>query len=655
MTTRIVISLLIIAAEALTACCSAQQIESQQLKPVLKQTAGVWTADYTYKGRTIAASGPDSAVGLEIRVQDEPHFHPVEFRHKKNKGHIIILGPAKVGPLVISLEIEQVGPTLIRRTMLVTAKHQAKYTARWSISPVGEGVYSTFTQEEKTHTVFDTTGGGPEFPDVHGETFPAALLRTPDYVLGVLADSPGNWENRCLIELDPVGKRLAVLCGDGSGARDLRIKYDARDTYLGKFDGWQSIEAGDRRRFDTWIFASPARSHYDAQLAAHLALANAKGWNSSALEAIMRNTSYLLLRRNLLREDHTEEGRYIFISGIGYGWKQWVSDGFWQAVALDDSEKLTQAQKSVFLNRITYEDNAQYYLIWAVLSKRRGLKPNMKLVREAYDFIHSHETNGIFYPPPLPGSPKPKGWKTYFDLLEYDDDDAPVSDQGFQCGALMAARELGMPVTSQDISRAITAYRGMFNSEGGYFPTSIKQRTWIGQDALYGEALTYAVFGVKLLEDNLVLKHWRKSQQISSPFGLRVISNEDGSLLKGHSGEYVFGGSWFLVDSANHLLAGLHGLPQTEVDNALIKRITTELAYAPAFNESINTLTGRPQGHILYSWNSGYWWLRQQFRKRMHQTTPDPVADEIDKRLGVVHDSSGLHLEPDHATLRPVP
>ena len=96
---------------------------------------------------------------------------------------------------------------------------------------------------------------------------------------------------------------------------------DATSTYRAEFDGWQHIEAGETQTWTTWITSSPVRSQYDIQLAAHLGLANAKGFNQSGLEAILRNTSYLLLRRNLLRP----ESDYIFISGVGYGWKQWVT------------------------------------------------------------------------------------------------------------------------------------------------------------------------------------------------------------------------------------------------------------------------------------------------------------------------------------------
>ena len=67
-----------------------------------------------------------------------------------------------------------------------------------------------------------------------------------------------------------------MLAGDGRDPYPLVIKppEDARDTYQYQMDGWQSLTAGETRRFTTWVFASPARNLYDAQVAAHLAVAN---------------------------------------------------------------------------------------------------------------------------------------------------------------------------------------------------------------------------------------------------------------------------------------------------------------------------------------------------------------------------------------------
>src|SRR6185295_5991865 len=191
------------------------------------------------------------------------------------------------------------------------------------------------------------------------------------------------------------------------------------------------------------------------------------------------------------------------------------------------------------------------------------------------------------------------------------------------CGALMAAKELSLPVMEQDIERAITAYQRIFNAKLGFMPTSFKQQEILGQDTLYGATLTYAVFGRKILTDEQVLTHYRTSEKVKSPYGLRVISAADGSLLPGHNGAYCYGGSWFFCDSGNYLLAGVHGLPADEVDARLIELIKLELVDNPAFNEDINTVTGKPHGNTPYADYSVYAWLRPEIRRRLHQTGPD--------------------------------
>jgi hypothetical protein len=183
--------------------------------------------------------------------------------------------------------------------------------------------------------------------------------------------------------------------------------------------------------------------------------------------------------------------------------------------------------------------------------------------------------------------------------------------------------------------------------------TSLKQQDHIGQDSLYGEVLTYAVFGQKLLPDDIVRKHLETTMLIQSPYGMRVISKANGDLLDGHSGEYVFGGSWFLNDGANYLDGLMHGMDPNWVDDKLLWRLEKELAFMPAFHESISTVTGKPHGHHLYSWNSGFWWLRREVRRQLGISTPDPLDERLDKELGVIHANGYLALDPTAATLRP--
>jgi len=617
--------------------------ETVEIRPFLLDTKDGQRVEYRSKDLLVGRSTDAAPAGVELKLPGS-EWTAVRFQARTERDGIIELGPEKVGALTFRWRLVQKTPSLVERTLEVVSDAAQQFTVAFPLDLAVTGEFASFSGPVTDRVECDTVRGA-----ARTETFPAAMVRTADKVFGIVADSPGLWENRCQMLLDPPAHRLAVLTGDGRAPYPLVIKppEDARDTYQYQMDGWQSLAAGETRQFTTWVFASPARRHYDAQVAGHVAVANAKGWNGSIVEAILRNTSLFLLRRNLARDANNQprDGRYIFVSGPGYGWKQWVSDGFYTALGLNDAEKTIEANRAVFWTRMDYEDNAQYYLIWAVLMKRAGGTVNEPLVRKAYEFIRAHEKDGLYVPPPLPGSPNPKGWKTYHDVLLYDDDDCPASNQGFHCGALLAARELGLGAAEQDIERAIAAYRSLFNVQRGFMPTSRKQRDTLGQDTLYGATLTYAVFGRKLLTDDQVLTHHRTSEKVKTPYGLRVISQADGSLLPGHSGVYCYGGSWFLNDAANYLLAGVHGLPAAEVDALLTERMDREIAQAPAFNESISTVDGHPHGHILYSWNSGYWWLRKEIRRRLGQTGVDPVDRAIDARLGVLREHGYLRLE----------
>jgi hypothetical protein len=544
--------------------------------------------------------------------------------------------------LELSETWKRITPSLWERTVSVKALADGRYylDMSWKTSPNGD--YYSYIKKETESTTYSPSCTGPGFSDNSGQTFPMVGVRDGDRFYGFIGDSPGLWENRSFLRFDCEKRQISIATGDGSAKQVHMIPFevDATNIYRTTFDGWQHIESGEEQSFTTWVFSSPVSSLYDVQVAATLALANGKGWNSGSVEAILRNTSYLLLRRNYMRT----ESDYIFISGVGYGWKQWVSDGFWMSRGLDDPKYDAEANMAVFFERVNYEENAQYFLIWSYLVKQAGGTPDYRTVARAYNFIRKHEKDGLYIPPRL--KPELACFKTYHDQLPYDDDDAPSSNQGFHCGALMAARELGFDVTDADIEKAIAGYRRMFNEKGGYFATSLKQQENIGQDSLYGEVLTYAVFGKKLLPDDMVRRHLETTMRIQSPYGMRVISKANGDLLDGHSGVYVYGGSWFLNDAANYLDGLIHGMDPQWVDDKLLWRLEKELAWIPAFHESISTVNGKPHGHHLYSWNSGYWWLRREIRKNLGMKGIDPLDARVDKLLKVKRRDGYLTLEP---------
>jgi len=587
-------------------------------------------------------------LGAALSVVQASSRTPVKYSAEEEKDGTLRFSGGQAPGLDLSETWRRVTPNLWERIITVRAVSDGRYYLDMAWKTPVEGDYYSFLGKESSSKGYSPSCTGAGFGDNSWQTFPMLGYRSNGTFYGMIGDSPGYWENRCFMRFDLENRILALASGDGSAKRIVTIPrdVDANTIYRAPFDGWQHIESGETQTFATWIFSSPVERLYDIQLAAHLALANAKGFNSCGLEAILRNTSYLLLRRNLMRT----ESDYIFISGVGYGWKQWVSDGFWMARGLDDPKLEASANAAVFYDRVNYEDNAQYYLIWSYLVKKAGGDPDPRTIERAWRFILEHQRDGLYIPPRL--TAKKANMKTYHDQLEYDDDDAPSSDQGFQCGALLAARELGFPAADADIEKAIEGYRRMFNESGGYFATSLKQQDRIGQDSLYGEALTYAVFGKKLLPDELVRRHLETTMRIQSPYGMRVISKANGDLLDGHSGVYVFGGSWFLNDAANYLDGLIHGMDSAWVDDQLLWRLEKELAWMPAFHESISTLTGKPHGHHLYSWNSGFWWLRREVRKRLGQTGEDPLASRLDAKLGITRQNGYLALDPAAASLQ---
>ena len=283
---------LICIAMVLCLTCPSSQAQVIELRPALVEQGGVVGVEYR-SGETLIARSTDAApAGVELLLPAAKAV-PVQFRAKMEREGVLDLGPVKIGTLTFRWQIIQKNPSLVERTLEVTADAAQKFSITFPLDTAPEGEFAAFSGPEQGRVLYDTG-----VRERKNQTFPVAMLRTSDRVFGIIADSPGLWENRCQVLLDPPTRRLAVLTGDGGDPFTMIIKppEDARDTYQYQMDGWQSLTAGETRRFTTWVFASPARNHYDAQVAAQLAVANAKGWNSSALEAILRNTSLYLLR-----------------------------------------------------------------------------------------------------------------------------------------------------------------------------------------------------------------------------------------------------------------------------------------------------------------------------------------------------------------------
>ena len=231
-----------------------------EIRPVVLEKDGGQRVEYWSGNLRVGRSTEAAPAGVQLRLPGA-EWAPVRFQERTEREGTVELGPTKVGALALRWQLVQKTPSLVQRTLEVHADATQQFATTFPFDVAMEGEYASFSGPSTNRMLCDTVRGAAKT-----ETFPVAMVRTAGKVFGVIADSPGLWENRCQILLDPPAGRLAVLTGDGRDPYPLVIKppEDARDTYQYEMDGWQSLAAGETRRFTTWVFASPARNHYDA-------------------------------------------------------------------------------------------------------------------------------------------------------------------------------------------------------------------------------------------------------------------------------------------------------------------------------------------------------------------------------------------------------
>jgi hypothetical protein len=238
---------------ALFLACIAEGVAELGLRPVMTEPNGIVTIEYRSGDTLVWRAAASAPAGVELLLPGAD-AKPVEFRVKIRRGRTIELGPVKVGALTLRLQLEQKTPSLVQRTLEARADAAQQFSVSFPLDAALEGEFASFSGPEKARTPYDTVRGSPKT-----ETFPVAMFRTSGSVFGLVADSPGLWENRCQVLLDPPARRMAVLTGDGRAPYPLIIKppEDARDTYQYQMDGWQTLAAGEIRAADPVIVPDP--------------------------------------------------------------------------------------------------------------------------------------------------------------------------------------------------------------------------------------------------------------------------------------------------------------------------------------------------------------------------------------------------------------
>src|SRR4029078_9832729 len=94
-----------------------------------------------------------------------------------------------------------------------------KFSLKFPFDLVAAGELASFTGAEASPVTYDLGDRKRKH-----QTFPVAMQRGSGRVVGIIADSPGLWENRCQVQLDPERKQLSIMTGDGSAPYLMVIK-----------------------------------------------------------------------------------------------------------------------------------------------------------------------------------------------------------------------------------------------------------------------------------------------------------------------------------------------------------------------------------------------------------------------------------------------
>ncbi len=229
-----------------------------KIRPVIGEMNGKIQVEYWSDDVLVSRSTKTSPAGVTLKIPGG-EWRPVEFRLKTQQNGVIELESEKLGALSLRMRIMQKTPSLVERTLEVTADRTQQFTVAFPFEFACEGELASFVGPENNSVVYETFGGAPEYSNIKGLMFPLGMVKAKSGLFGLIADSPGFWENRCLIEFDPALRRVTMMSGDGRNPTEMRIVNDARDQYVGMIDGWQSLAPGETRRFQTWVFADRGR------------------------------------------------------------------------------------------------------------------------------------------------------------------------------------------------------------------------------------------------------------------------------------------------------------------------------------------------------------------------------------------------------------
>ena len=141
--------------------------EPVTVRPVLVETNGGQRIEYLSGSLQVGRSTDAAPAGVELKLPGA-EWAPVQFQVTTERDGGIELGPEKIGPLTFRWRLVQKTPSLVERTLQVSADAAQRFTVAFPLDVAVTGEMASFSGPVTNRVVCDTVRGAERT-----ETFPA--------------------------------------------------------------------------------------------------------------------------------------------------------------------------------------------------------------------------------------------------------------------------------------------------------------------------------------------------------------------------------------------------------------------------------------------------------------------------------------------------
>lgn len=131
--------------------------ESVPLRATLVERDGATGVEYRSGDTLVVRSSAAAPAGVELKLPGA-EWAAVQFKTKTGQAGVLELGPQKIGALTMRWRITQKTPSLVERTLEVTADTAQRFTVAFPLDFALDGEFASFSGPVKARTLFGTDG-----------------------------------------------------------------------------------------------------------------------------------------------------------------------------------------------------------------------------------------------------------------------------------------------------------------------------------------------------------------------------------------------------------------------------------------------------------------------------------------------------------------